>query len=410
MRCLLSVIFCVLFLGVSYAQKKEKAVNLVFFDVKLPIKCVLCEASHEGQKKENAIIVDFIKTKTCLNCEDRKFEEYVHQMLRFADTSNQLTEFGKAQVYYRVASDMIRYSLESDKNIYNWNLYQRSVIRPSYELRDSRITRDSSYYKVIAGASEVQKMLYKSREFTTEEGKNFIDFLWLKYLHQSGLFSLLETMTEEQARESKILSTDDYFDAPSIDDWDYFLKKYGTLKIVQQAQPFIQDFTRIYQRTGFNPKEDHNLLVPSFGYIQSKTRSVGADLALDRTNFRNPYRIFGRNFSGAYYTRMSLLYLGMNQNLDNSNMRELYFGFARFSQIAYVYANVYQFGLKQNLDPDKNFRWFYRPEVGFSYGNFQVFYSYTHIFKKDVRPLAEKHALNVRITLPYLRVGRYDRY
>jgi hypothetical protein len=226
-------------------------------------------------------------------------------------------------------------------------------------------------------------------------------------MYDSKVLSFLEARAEREAIELKIITEDDWFVFPNIDAFDRFMVYYKDLSILNKAAPLIQDVSSFYQATGYNPNQGHALITPSFNYSLGNTERIGGELAFERAFSRNPYRLKSRTLDNQIYARVSIFF-GYNQELRNSAIREFYFGSGRVSQASFVYVNFVQFGWKHGIDPSKSARWFYRPEVGLAYGNFQMFYSYTHMFNKDMRPLVDRHAINLRFTLPYLRVSHYD--
>ncbi|NDA64361.1 MAG: hypothetical protein EBX50_20385 [Chitinophagia bacterium] len=67
--------------------------------------------------------------------------------------------------------------------------------------------------------------------------------------------------------------------------------------------------------------------------------------------------------------------------------------------------NLVQFGLHRGIT-DKE-KWFYRPELGLSYGIFKASYSYNLTFDKAFRPNTEKHLFTFGISYPLVRLGAY---
>lgn len=59
-----------------------------------------------------------------------------------------------------------------------------------------------------------------------------------------------------------------------------------------------------------------------------------------------------------------------------------------------IHVDVTQFGFSMHPDLSKN-AWFYRPQVGYSYERFSIFYSYNFIFRKSNRDLFERHTVGI---------------
>jgi hypothetical protein len=396
-----SVVFiCLFIVGLAFSQRKEKAVNLVFFDKKFPQKCSICDAKTDAQKKDNALIVSFIESVKCKTCPEIRLRDYIQSMVLFADSSKNLTSFGRAQVYYRIASDLMKTGEAIEGRIYNSWAYL-SDFEGDIEISDLPLDQ------VLAGALQIQEFLAKAASFTDDQGKDFLKQLWLKYCYESGLMERIRSAAQEDALVLGKISKDDWFILPRIDQLDGFVAEHQDLKTMQKSKDIIQTVFRDYNLTGFNPNQGHALITPSFNYSLGNTERIGGELAFERAMLRNPYKLRNRTLDNQIYARVSIFF-GYNQEVRNSATREFYFGSGRISQAHFFYGNLFQFGWKNGIDPTKNARWFYRPEVGLAYGNFQMFYSYTLMFNKDMRSLVDRHAINMRFTLPYLRVSHYD--
>lgn len=395
-----TVFICLFFVGLAFSQRKEKAVNLVFFDKKFPQKCSICDAKTDAQKKDNALIVAFIESVKCKTCPEIGLGEYVQKMSQFADTAKQLTNFGKAQIYYRIASDLMRSDQEIDGKIFN-------PYRFMWALGCKREILDVPFDKALAGAHELRSFLEKAIVLSDDLGKDFLKSLWLKYCYESGLMYLIQAETRQEFIEKIKISEDDWFGLPRIDQLDGFVAEHQDLKTMQKSTDIIQTVFRDYNLTGFNPNQGHALITPSFNYSLGNTERIGGELAFEHATLRNPYKLRNRTLDNQIYARVSIFF-GYNQEIRNNATREFYFGSGRMSQAHFFYGNLFQFGWKNGIDPTKNARWFYRPEVGLAYGNFQMFYSYTLMFNKDMRSLVDRHAINLRFTLPYFRVSHYD--
>lgn len=53
-------------------------------------------------------------------------------------------------------------------------------------------------------------------------------------------------------------------------------------------------------------------------------------------------------------------------------------------------------------------KWFYRPEIGISYGIFNLSYSYNLTFDKSIRFATEKNMFTFGISYPLVRIGDYN--
>lgn len=401
MRYVLSILSMLFVYCSAFSQCKEKRVNLVFFDKKIPKHCAVCDPKNEAQIKENEILLSFMESTKKELEQDSNRVSFIAKVKTFATENEALSNFGKAHLYYLLAYDVMRFKGDVDSVIYNVNL-SRVYLSNQDNLK-------ISLNQALSGATEIRQLLNLAASFTDEKGKEFLEYVWLEYVDESSLLYAIELFANEEALNEKLIKENDWIDDIRLSRIEEFTTKYEQLMSVQLSAPLLNDVSNAYHKTGFHPNQEYFLLIPSFNLVQGAgIRQFGAEIALELANFRNPYKIFDRGFYKDFYMRYSAIYLGMNQLEANSRQREFYFGAGRSTHIAYVYANIFQFGWKQGLDSEKFAYWFYRPEAGFSYGNFQIFYSFTRIFNKEMRPFVQKHALNLRITLPYLRVESRD--
>ena len=404
-RFLLLVLLLVTSCFPLIAQRNEKPVNLVFLDKKFPRSCSVCEAKTETEKSDHLRIKAFIKNLTCKDCPKIKLEVYTQKLLQYADTATGLSDFGKAQIYYRVAADLMVSEELINGRVHNvWQYMRNQGCRDSSHI--DRLLMISEE-EVLAGADEILKLLQKASDLSDDSGKDFLKHLWLKYAYESGLVTFIHRKTEAEAIKKFKIIEDEWLDFPRIDGIPIYLRENRDLVIIQASEHLLQEIDASYQFTGFNPKQSHLLITPSFNYLRSNREHIGGELALEIASLRNPYKFRNRTLDGQIYARTAMFF-GYNQQMDNANLREFYFGSGRISQVFFGYLNVIQFGWKNGIDADKNARWFYRPEIGLAYGNFQAFYSYTHMFNKEMRGLVDRHALNLRLTLPHVRVSRYN--
>jgi hypothetical protein len=117
----------------------------------------------------------------------------------------------------------------------------------------------------------------------------------------------------------------------------------------------------------------------------------------------NPFR---RNLiSGSPYFRFNYLSTSFLININDNSKQDLLFSAFNLRN-PFIHAKLIQFGFHSGIS-DK-LKWFYRPEIGVSYGIFHLSYSYNLAFDKTVRSLAEKNMLTFGISYPLIRIGGYE--
>jgi len=118
----------------------------------------------------------------------------------------------------------------------------------------------------------------------------------------------------------------------------------------------------------------------------------------------NPFRRFHSLDGSRSDTRISWL---SSKFLFNKNRDKFDFLFSICDVKNYdgFKVNLLQFGLHSTAQFNDKF--FYRPEIGYTFGIFTLSYSYNFTFDKTIRSLTEKNMLNFSITYPLIRIGKY---
>lgn len=87
--------------------------------------------------------------------------------------------------------------------------------------------------------------------------------------------------------------------------------------------------------------------------------------------------------------------LGYNYSISNG-YHDIYFDLMNLTSPIHV--TIMKFGAMKT-DYSSKLLWYYRPEIGFGFGNISFYYAYNAIFKKSMRDLSERHLIGIRIKL-----------
>ncbi|MFM7684188.1 MAG: hypothetical protein ACKO7P_15810 [Bacteroidota bacterium] len=134
-----------------------------------------------------------------------------------------------------------------------------------------------------------------------------------------------------------------------------------------------------------------------------KSSWIGYEFSDDMVDKINPFR--RNSISGSPYVRFNYLSTSFLINLNDNSKQDLLFSVFNFRN-PLIHAKLIQFGFHSGIS-DK-LKWFYRPEIGVSYGIFHLSYSYNLAFDKTIRSLAEKNMLTFGISYPLIRIGGYE--
>jgi hypothetical protein len=152
--------------------------------------------------------------------------------------------------------------------------------------------------------------------------------------------------------------------------------------------------------------------VPFNSYIGIGVGAVGAygkgtwagyEISDEYVEYSNPF-LLNHPLSGGPHFRFSLIGTSYLWNMNDRSKQDFTIHILNFKH-PLLNINLIQFGAHYGL-ADKG-KWFYRPEIGFSYGIFKLGYSYNLTFDKSLRSQTEKSMLTFGISYPLFRVGDY---
>ena len=140
-------------------------------------------------------------------------------------------------------------------------------------------------------------------------------------------------------------------------------------------------------------------LAPGVEYLVGKSNWITSELAFGVRDRNIPYGLDLIPF------KFNFINVGINHD-TKANRRE-YFISPLELKMKYFMLSAYRFGIHDSQLSSFKKGFFYRPEIGFHYGIFDVSYSYNLTFNKEIRPFTEKHLLSVGISYPLFRIGKY---
>jgi hypothetical protein len=215
----------------------------------------------------------------------------------------------------------------------------------------------------------------------------------------------------KRARMHYIVHTDLYDELSYLHDFDQYYTLNESIENLKGADKIIvETLNNDYVSTGSVPFTSYNGINLGLNILQGKTSWIGGEISFDQVGHRNPFRMTSSKLSFRNNFHVSMLGIGFFKNLSNEsfdittylvNIRKESFGFAPniFS------ANLVQFGFHKGYSAGNS--WFYRPEIGLSYGPISLCYGYNVVFKKAVRPFTESHFVTLKLNYPMIRTSKY---
>jgi hypothetical protein len=335
------------------------------------------------------------------------FNTQLYEILHFESNVSQFSNFGKAQYYFRRAELFSSLSHIFDDAIFNYREFGRN--KPCYldfhnTYQNYKISQKIEFDFLLRGTEMIINDYKKAQEISeTKKHKTFVDFCLLEYARKSRLISRVGRRFEIDTLYTPI-KLEYLHDVPK------FLSSLENDSLTTKVNQLLNILYDSYQKTKFNGDQNYISITPSANLKYDQLGLwYGGEIALDFVNERYLYK-FKRIFNSENFSRrITAFHVGFNMNDKTRAINEFYFGTFRRSDIYGVYFKIIQFGFIQNLNETRRNAWFYRPQIGFNIGHFQLFYSYTAVFNKELRQLAPKHAINLRFSMPYFRISRYDR-
>jgi hypothetical protein len=239
-------------------------------------------------------------------------------------------------------------------------------------------------YGSFEGVNEVNSLFDEIIALNISESTNqYCRELRLKYMVESYAFSDINPEDYSWFYDKKIKK----------------LKNFPEDKIVA-AETFINDS----KSTSFVPFNSFTGLGLGIAGAFGRNWWFGYEISSDMVEYVNPFRLWHPISQQPHY-RISLFSSSLLFNTNDPNQQDLTFGIVHFKH-PLINVNLAQFGLHYGLASKG--KWFYRPELGLSYGIFRASYSYNLTFDKSVRNQTEKHLFTFGISYPLIRFGDYN--
>ena len=165
------------------------------------------------------------------------------------------------------------------------------------------------------------------------------------------------------------------------------MKKICLILIVFPLFANGQDF-----RVNNNVYEENGLTLSQNTSFSKNSAWIGVDLSL--VGFLSEASVEGEKTTSV---AIEVLTFGWSRRIDHSNLNKsnnFDFNLIRFGSPLTI--SLLKFGCLDDFNND--LYWYYKPEIGLGFGDFDVFYSYNLFFKEIDKNLHEKHMINFRFS------------
>jgi hypothetical protein len=280
--------------------------------------------------------------------------------------------------------------IETDDKIYN-------LAQSEYGYEDNFITNEEKDERLIRakqGANEIVELFDKALALSPNDDITF--YLYKKrldYLVNSELIDELFSVDFEKYTEYE-----GYFDLENLTEINAKAIDDG------MDNTYYNQTLKDYKTTNYYPYYDYMGLNFGFTSNYGKDLWVGGEFSVDAVGNKNPFQIVNPLSSGMNF-RTSSLGVSYMKNL-NTQTNDFAFYPSKITNLFFLNINLLQFGFQWGDQfTDNSKYWFYRPEIGFSYGIFCLSYGYNFMFNKSVRDLTEKSVVSLKISYPLIKVG-----
>jgi len=373
---------------------QKHAIGIPFFDFNTPkLECTFCNLNEKDQKKLEEIYLE-TKGEEILRCKEIILEAIsVHN----SDDLN-----GRLLLYlFRLLGEFTPDYTVEDSLIYN-------ISNPWYEDSDS-----GNYFNKyeIRGTLYMMNLMDECLSYAkTSETATLINIERFCYLSQSEVIDMLKITPEEYIAkynefkkeenptpEMRIMGTyiEDklkFYNALNKGQQNISFEKLGQNEIEKTYKEIDQIFAPFEKKRSY-------YIAPGVEYLSGKQNWITSELAFGLKEKYKRYNLYGVSYN------FNFINIGVNHDL-NSNRRE-YFISPFEIKTKYFMLSAYRFGKHDSQLSSFGKGIFYRPEIGFHYGIFDISYSYNLTFNKEIRPLTEKHLLSVGLSYPLIRIGKY---
>jgi hypothetical protein len=383
------------FIGIPFLDKNTKMIN-----------CDLC-------KSNNKKVVEYSDSLNSILANIKSDLELERNLLKVEIIEKEITNYKSLDSIYKAGQS-------TDKEILalllvlKVDLLVNEIVEENGNLYNLSRSLDYDRYPNFIGVTKINDLIEEIIALNINEKTNtFFRELRMKYMIESSAFD-----------ENNVRNTyNNYKTEPNLKivlKYELLMNKEDTTfsmnKIFDPYKSYIKPPTNSMLQS--NATKQFFLDEKLTGYVPFNSfsgvgiggiGSIGKDfwsgfeISLEYVDYTNPFS-YSNPISDSPHFRFSLFGISYLYNTTVREKRDFSFNFFNFRH-PYVNLNLLQFGLHKGVLDDS--KWYYRPEIGFSYGIFKASYSYNFTFNKIARSLTEKSLFTFGISYPLIRIGKY---
>jgi hypothetical protein len=355
------------------------------------------EYSPLRMNKDQKIQRELIKEETQKMDDFMDYNERITKLPEILKNKKELTLDGWALGQWLLIETYILDIIENDSCIYNLALSSQEI--PDYE--EDTFLKSEKCATIIdkcnKGYDFVISLFDEAIQKSDEKNATFFRRKRLEYLYSTSYADLLY----HYDFQNKISSEE-------IEHFNYTnISEQLSNSSLNWSHPLVYNkIAEDYKTTNKKPQFGYAGINLGLSSMYGKDLWVGGELSVDAVSNANPFKT-SNDFDFSPNFRQSYFGLSLMKNMGNDNLDFSYYAL-RLTNLYFLNLNLFQFGYQTGPSFTKELNWYYRPEIGFTYGIFSLTYSYNLMFDKSVRAFTEKNCVNLKITYPLFKVVEYD--
>ena len=185
----------------------------------------------------------------------------------------------------------------------------------------------------------------------------------------------------------------------------YIMKKFVLLLFFVPLFGYTQGYAHLYNE---NPDDDFDAAGITFSQNTSFSKNsvwIGAEVSFFSRLLQSSIE---KETTAAAFESFTF---GWSRNVSSNDLQYSNYDFSLVRIGSPITISILKFGCLDNYNDD--LQWYYKPEVGLGFGDFEVFYSYNLFFKKLDDNMDQKHMINFRFSkklssLYFLKLFNYN--
>jgi hypothetical protein len=320
------------------------------------------------------------------------------------DPDDPLNSYGKMLAFSLLKDIYLTHIISDDTCIYNSEKYSDEHEYDFYPTYDEESENNRIYaLKLTKGMQVLNGFIDSAMFYADEERLTYFSKLRVQLMENTGYREIMNFEYHPPVEE------EDEFDENWLHDLYNLDKQIKEMVVTKESGPAKIQLNKLldaHRETNFNPFTGYINLGLGATSMFGKEAWFGGEFTVGYGSNKNLF-LFFEPLTGEPNSNINFIKLNYQQSL-NSDKKDYSFSIFNGAKIHLLSMNIAQFGWQTGSNFGDKARWFYRPEVGITYGCFTLRYGYNLMFNKSIRGFTEKNILTFKISYPLVRLGNYQ--